>query len=593
MTIRSIAGLAGLNLFFVVVGVGVLWGLRGWRWWTDLVRLLGVAYLLGVASMITLLTLALVAGIPFGWPAILVSGATLAGAGLLLGWSKERPPPLSPPPGRRLPRLGLLGALWLAGIVLYFEALFRSGRLAGLSEWDAWRCWTLRAKAIFYSDDLDQGVFSSPLCPGYPPGFSTLEAAGFHAMGSVDVVTMHLQYWFLAAGFIAALAGLLAPRVRPTILFPFLLLLLVMPSLTERATDGRADLPLAYLLAAGAVLVVLWLEDGSSWWLPAATVLFAAALLTKREGLLLLAIVLVAALAASLREWRSTWPKLGASVLAAAALSVPWRIWLEAEDLRSGAPPDGYLGLLDHLDRAWPSLSLVLRTTFDYDLWLLATPLALTAATLAFLAGARRIAVFVGAFAGVSVLGCAWAIWSEPDLEITQDYGLNPVVRLVGGPTIVLAALTPLVLERALSGRKGVERPAAPVGKNFRSSVWPWAIVLAALVGYPTSMVVGYSGLRLPGGFPRFPSADDCVLAPVDGQRIRVVLEYTASYPEANALRERALRGGLDNVGVAQDGCGRLRVFRDDVPSVTAGEEVARSAVALGFRPTLEHDPDG
>lgn len=597
MTIRAIVGLAGLNVFFALVGAGILWGLRGWRAWTDLVRLAGAAYCLGVAGMTTVLTLELVAGIPFGGPTIVLSGMALVATGLLAGWRGRRVRPLLRPLGWRLPRLTIFGGLWVAAIVLYLEALFRSGRLAPMSEWDAWRCWTLRADAIFYFDGLDREAFGSAACPGYPPGFSALEASGFHAMGSPDVVTLHLQYWFLAAGFVAAVAGLLASRVRQTILLPFLLLALVLPSVTDRVTDGRADLPLAYLTALGAILVLLWLEDRQTWRLPAATLLFAGGVLTKREGLLLVAFVFLAALAASWREPRSAWPRLVAAALAAVAISVPWRIWLETEDIRSGAPPDGYLGLLDHADRARPALWLVVRTFLDYDLWLLATPLALTAVALAFLAGARRHAVFVLVFIVVSVLGCAWAIWSEPVLEITDDYGLNPVVRLVGGPTIVLVALTPLLLERAHACVR--ERRQSMSSSLFwraagtgRAGALPWVILLVALVGYPLSMLAGYSGLRLPGALPRFPSPDECITAPVDGEKVRVVLGYTDSYPDAMGLQERARSAGLANSVVARDGCGRLRVFLDDVPSQAAGEEIAQDAAARGLRPTLEHDPD-
>ena len=34
MTLRAIAGIAAFNGFVLVVGAGVLWGMRGWRWWT-------------------------------------------------------------------------------------------------------------------------------------------------------------------------------------------------------------------------------------------------------------------------------------------------------------------------------------------------------------------------------------------------------------------------------------------------------------------------------------------------------------------------------------------------------------------------------
>ena len=51
MTVRAIAGLVALNLFVLAVGAGVLFGLRGWRAWSELLRLAGVAYLLGVSSL--------------------------------------------------------------------------------------------------------------------------------------------------------------------------------------------------------------------------------------------------------------------------------------------------------------------------------------------------------------------------------------------------------------------------------------------------------------------------------------------------------------------------------------------------------------
>ena len=74
MTLRAIAGLLLLHLFFLGVGAGVLWGLRGWRTWTEFGRLAGLAYLLGIASLTIVLTLALVSGLPFGPPLVLLCG---------------------------------------------------------------------------------------------------------------------------------------------------------------------------------------------------------------------------------------------------------------------------------------------------------------------------------------------------------------------------------------------------------------------------------------------------------------------------------------------------------------------------------------
>jgi hypothetical protein len=347
----------------------------------------------------------------------------------------------------------------------------------------------------------------------------------------------------------------------------------------------------------GTVLMVLWLDDRHAWRLPAAAILFAGVLLTKREGLLLVAFVIAAALVATWREKRRAWPAVLTTGLAAFALALPWRLWLAVEDLSTGAPPDGYLGFVDHADRAWPSLELVVRTLFDYDLWLLATPLALVATMLAFFGGAPRTAVFATAFAGFSVLGCTWVIWSEPDFEITQDYGLNPVVRLIGGSVLVLVALTPLLLEQARGGatrarRSGAAPEVGARGPISRRAALPYAIVVAAALAYPMSMLVGFSGLRLPGGAPAFPTAEECIVAPIDDSPVRVILSYVETYAEATVTRQQARARGLGSTDIAQDGCGRLRVFVDDVASEAMGRRVASRARVAGFRPTVENDPD-
>ena len=434
MTVRAIAGLLLFDLALVATGLALLYGLRGLRSWMDALRLAGLAFLLGFSSVAAVLTALLALGIPFGPVTVTAACLSVVAVGAALGIVTGRPRPFDAPPRLRLPRLSLASALFVAAFALYFEALFRATRLAAQSEWDAWRCWSIRPKAIWFFDGFDTQLFGAgaPRCPGYPPGLATVEASAFEAMGSVDVVTYTLQSWVLALAFVGAVAGLLAPRVRGLLLLPFLLLAVVLPSVTDRIADGRADLALAYLMAVATVLVCLWLDDRRSWRLAAAAVLMAGAILTKREGLLLVACVLLAALVASAREWRAAWPRLIAVGLAAYLLAVPWRIWLAFEGGTSGAPPDGYLGLLDQLDRAWPSLRLVVEALFSHSLWVVAVPLAVVAAALALLAGVVRVPVFMVSFVVIAVAACTWAIWAEPDLEITRDYGLNPVVRLVG-----------------------------------------------------------------------------------------------------------------------------------------------------------------
>ena len=598
MTVRALGGLLVFNLFVLGVGAGLLWGIRGWRWWIDLVRLAGVAYLLGLASLMILLTFEMVVGIPLGVATVVVSGVVLAVVGILVGRARGHSLPALGQ-ARRLPGLTLFAALFVAGIVVYLEALVRADRLAGIvREWDGWAFWMPRAESIYFFGRLEPEFVETLAQPsGYPPGLSTIQASTFHAMGSADTASVHVQYWFLAVAFVAAVAGLLARRVHHAILFPLLLLLLVAPSLLERVTTVYADVPLGYLIGVAALLFVLWLEDRKTWQLAAATILLAGAMLTKREGLLFAACVLLAALAASWSERGRLWPRLVGAGVVAFALTLPWRIWFTAHGLRSDAPDSGYLGAFDHLDRIWPSLELVVTTLFDRDLWRLVPFVAVAAIVLALAARAWNVAVFAGAFTALAIAGATWAIWANPTLTITQDDAGNPIVRITGTTILTLGILAPLLLQRAWSARKGDPNATShgirlgPDALIWRSRA-AWAIVALGVLSHPGSMLVGYSGSGLPGGAPRYPGAADCVAAPASGRSVRVVVGYADSYLEADAIRGRALEAGLPVAEVEQDGCGRLRVFVDDVPTVDASQALVTDAQAAGLEPTLELDPN-
>ena len=78
MTVRALSGLAVFNLFLLGVGIAAVAALRGWRSWHDLVRIGGLAYLLGVALMGATLSIELVLGIPFSFATIVRRSPKLA-----------------------------------------------------------------------------------------------------------------------------------------------------------------------------------------------------------------------------------------------------------------------------------------------------------------------------------------------------------------------------------------------------------------------------------------------------------------------------------------------------------------------------------
>jgi hypothetical protein len=594
VTLRAIAGLVVFNVFVLGVGAGVLWGVRGWRWWTELVRLVGVAYFLGLGALMVVTMLELVIGIPIDPTTVLLSGAGIVAAAVVVGRGRGFAAPDLRPPGWRFPRISLIAALFVAGIVVYFEALFRASRLAGAARlWDSWANWLPKSRSLYLSERIDLEFLALvPQLTSYPPGHTTVQAVGFHAMGSADTVTLHLQYSVMAVFFAFGVIGLLADRVRDLILYPVLLAFLVAPYLLDWTTTVYADIPMGYFIALAALLVFLWIEDRQTWHLAAAILLLSGAMLTKREGMLFAACVLFAGLVASFLDRRQVWPRLLVAGLIAFALVLPWRIWIAAHGLPAVGSDTGYDGPLSDIDRLWPALEISLRSFFHQDLWHFAPVLSVAAILLALLGGARRLSLYAAASLVAGVLGVTWVLWVNHGLSLVHsDWAIR---RLIGTPVLVLAVLTPLLLQRAWSSEPGSHALAVRAGRSvlFRPLAAAWAIVLVGVVSHPGSALVGYSGSGLPGGWLSFPGMAGCDAAPVAGANVRLVVGYADSYPEATAMRERAREAGLNDVEASQDGCGRLRVYVDDLPTIAAAEALQVEAQAAGLRPTVELDPD-
>jgi hypothetical protein len=307
--------------------------------------------------------------------------------------------------------------------------------------------------------------------------------------------------------------------------------------------------------------------------------------------------VLIAGFAASFDVRRRLWPRLLAAGLIAFALVLPWRVWYAAHGFPSGGPESGYEGPIADLDRLWPAFEITLRSFVHPDLWHFAWALAAAAILLAALAGSWRMSLYAATFVVAGLGTVTWILWVNQELGLYHEDW--PIRRFLGTPMLVLAILTPMLLQRAWSSESAPRSPVVPSARLgvlsvlFRPSSAAWLIVLVGLLSHPGSALVGYSGSGLPGGWPSFPGTADCDAAPVDGANARLVVGYADSYAEATAMRERALGAGLPAVVASQDGCGRLRVYVDDLPTIAAAQELIVGAQAAGLTPTVEHDPDG
>lgn len=443
MSVESLLGLAGLNAFYLVAGLALLWWIRGWTTWSDVARLAGLAYIGGVAAVGTTWTLLVIVGVPLtGWTVLAVPSAAVV-LGCLGATRHGRATPRGAMPA--LGRGALVAAAGIAASGVLLEAMFRDARLSGLYWWDAWSFWVPKAKILYVLGGLDEQFFATLPGPGYPPLVPVLDAAAFHAMGSADVVTLHVQYWLFGVGFVWALAGILAERIPAWILWPFVLLILVAPRMGRRFLVTEADLFLDFLFVLAALLLVFWLLDRARWRLIAAATLMSAMAVTKREGLLLVAVLLVAAGLASLREWRYAWPRIGVAALAVGAVAAPWRIWYLSHGITGEGPTD----VTASPDRLWPSMRLALDVLLSSDYWSVIVPVALGAAILAAFARQFVLVVFSATAVLFVTVGGGWVTFSNPELPITQELGGNPIVRYMGAAALLCVATSPLLIASA------------------------------------------------------------------------------------------------------------------------------------------------
>lgn len=445
---RSVAGVLAAQSLFLTAGVGVMWALRGWRTWGELLRSLGLSYILGIAAVCVEATLVLVAGGGIPTAVVLALSLGTAAVASLFALARRRPLPHGRPIFRRLSPSVAAGGVVALGTLAMLGIFYDVARMNGLTAYDAFAFWVPKAKAIYFFGGLDKALFTTLPAPSYPLLVPALQAIDFHLMGSADQTTLALQYWFLFAGFVAAVAGLLRPRVPSLYVWTFLASAVAMPELDKRLLGPQADWPLDIFFAVAALCLALWIERRETWLLCACTLLLAAEMATKREGQLLTACLVVAAVAVTWRSRWSVWPRIAGGAALAFAINVPWRIWWTSRHLTPDTPDSGVGTLSATASRVWPSIRVVLTLLFDYHSWLAVVPIALLAAVALLLRREPTLPLFFIGTVVLCVVGFTWILWSIPSLELNTSQGATPIPRAVGSVVLLSVAFAPLLLWR-------------------------------------------------------------------------------------------------------------------------------------------------
>ncbi|MGZ4354783.1 MAG: hypothetical protein ACXVZ4_14710, partial [Gaiellaceae bacterium] len=326
---RVVLGLAALDACMLVVGWALLYGLGLVRDARNGARHAGTALVTGWAATGVVLSLALALGVGFGTATIVGVWALLAAAGLVAARFVPAREPARPAARETSRPWRLTAAAAAAGVaVLLLVLLVRAAAPTGVLYVDVWNFWLTKAKSIFYIHGLSThaGGYTRYENPDYPPLYPAVEAVTYRFIGTTDTMRLPLEHAVVGVGFVLAAAALLRERVRPALLWPGLLLLLLMPMFEQLVGSLMADEPLAILFALGGVTGTLWVLDRDPRWAALAGLFLAGATLTKNEGLMLsVALVIPLALASG----RIRRPRAAALLAVGPPLVafVVWKLW--------------------------------------------------------------------------------------------------------------------------------------------------------------------------------------------------------------------------------------------------------------------------
>jgi hypothetical protein len=221
-----------------------------------------------------------------------------------------------------------------------------------IPEWDGWMTWSLKAKALAVAGSFNGPVFRSPTYAyshqDYPPLLPAWQALAY-LIGGDPKVSWPLQFqqaWLWIAGSVT-LVNLIASRWGPGLLF--LLPWLCSPPVLYWTMAGYADVPMAFLLLAGTIVLL-----SSTPPQPAAVagLLLAGCALMKNEGLPL---AVVAAGSVLLFSPHKAIPAKALGLTVAAAM--PWLLFTRVHSIPSDMVTAATLQptrVLQLMPRLWP-----------------------------------------------------------------------------------------------------------------------------------------------------------------------------------------------------------------------------------------------
>lgn len=462
-----------VTALFVVPGLALLVATRviAFRA-TEIAAAIGLAYLAGMAAVITLSILLLTLGVSMTAPLYLLLAALLTGALAARPVAEARRARPTNKPSRGRPTIADLRAWfgarstawWIASLTVSAIAVFGvlgyiSATMTPVVGWDGWSIWARKGLMLFYNGSLPKEFFQSDyyffMQPDYPLLVPVWESIFFRFAGAPDTQAVHAQFWILllaalwAAGFLAHRA---APAIRGSkewaaaIWAPLLGMVLLTPTVYQQTLQIYADIPMAVFALGAAFCCATWIETRRSGYLVLAAVLLGGLANIKNEGLvtamaILGGLLLVRMFKVEGSRWRSIKPALLAAGYTVLAL-LPWRIWTSVNHV------EGLVSISDGLSPAYiwenkerlsPSVAQFANQLITPGLWTFIPTIAISLAVACLIIGVgRRVATFYAIVTALTMAGVLWGYVIAP--TVLAPHLNSSINRLVDGFVLICMA---------------------------------------------------------------------------------------------------------------------------------------------------------
>jgi hypothetical protein len=260
--------------------------------------------------------------------------------------------------------------------IIAIELLFLSAELfkyPGISEWDGWAIWAIKAKAFFIDRGFDHYLshsaeygFSWPARPCISSIFQTFL---YFVSGNVNEALARAAHLFGFASLLALFYTTLRRRLSPHISTVWTAVLATVPNLTHQAASGLGNVPLAIFLFASLSALDRWRLESRKVHFVIAAALMGCALLARDEAaglcMLFVASFLIFTKCPDFISRRNLIALALLFVIIAAALFALWPMQVRAHkvfDLRTAwITPELFQRMKDHLHDLKPVYTMIRR----------------------------------------------------------------------------------------------------------------------------------------------------------------------------------------------------------------------------------------